>query len=71
MKFIVWKGAASRDFHHVFKEFDRSYKPDIFILLKPRVSGSHADDICVVSVYQTGCEWRQLISVGELDFLAG
>lgn len=45
---ICWncRGARSDDFIREMKEFMRSYKPIIILLMEPRRSGEIADEIC-------------------------
>lgn len=40
------QGSCSSEFCRGFKEYKRLFKPDIFCLLEPRTSGSHANSIC-------------------------
>ncbi|XP_021605634.1 uncharacterized protein LOC110610068 [Manihot esculenta] len=39
-------GAASSNFLRAFKEYNRIYKPKIFCLVEPRISGHSADNVC-------------------------
>ncbi|XVF54107.1 hypothetical protein PTKIN_Ptkin05aG0154200 [Pterospermum kingtungense] len=43
---LMDEGAASKEFIHALKGMLGKHKPVILGLLKPRVSGAHADDIC-------------------------
>lgn len=45
---ISWncQGATSPTFRRAFLEYKRLFKPDIFCIMEPRVSGTHADAIC-------------------------
>lgn len=44
-KIIVWncQGVASKKFHRVVKSFVNIHKPNMFVLLEPRVSGIKAE----------------------------
>ncbi|KAG8649340.1 hypothetical protein MANES_08G081422v8 [Manihot esculenta] len=45
---ISWncQGATSPTCRRAFLEYKRLFKPDIFCIMEPRVSGTHADAIC-------------------------
>ena len=44
----VWncRVAASSNFLRAFKEYNRIYKPQIFCLVEPRISGHSANNVC-------------------------
>ena len=63
MKLMVWncQGAASREFVRVLKDLLKHHKLDILGLLEPKVSGSHADEVCQKLGFK---EWIRVEAVG-------
>lgn len=47
-RIISWncRSAKNLAFHRSVKEMLRSFKPDVFIILEPRISGTEADAVC-------------------------
>lgn len=47
MSIFVWncQGAAANKFHTVLRSFIQGYKPDVVVLVEPRISGLHADKV--------------------------
>lgn len=60
---LIWncQGAAARAWYRVLKNMINKHKPDIVGLLEPRVSGTHADDICKNIGYEN---WIRVEAVG-------
>lgn len=63
MNLLVWncQGANSREMNRIIKEMIIKFRPSILGLLEPRVSGSHADDICNKMGYEN---WLRVEAVG-------
>ncbi|KAI9115451.1 hypothetical protein K1719_013770 [Acacia pycnantha] len=47
MSIITWncQGASDKKFPSIFKYFVASYKPDIFVIVEPKISGNKADKV--------------------------
>ncbi|XVF57141.1 hypothetical protein PTKIN_Ptkin06aG0180000 [Pterospermum kingtungense] len=54
-------GPASREFARVMKDMLRRYKPVLVGLLEPKISGSHADEICCNFGFD---QWLRVEAVG-------
>ncbi|XP_075499925.1 uncharacterized protein LOC142538495 [Primulina tabacum] len=63
MTLLVWncQGAASKELNCILKDLIKRNSPSILGLLEPRVSGSHADDICKKMGYSN---WLRVEAVG-------
>ncbi|XP_075508178.1 uncharacterized protein LOC142545090 [Primulina tabacum] len=63
MNLMVWncQGAASKELNRVLKDLIKKFNPSVLGLLEPRVSGSHADDICNKMGYDN---WLRVEAVG-------
>lgn len=61
MNLLVWncQGAASKETNLILKEMLTKFRPSILGLLEPRVSGSHADDICKRMGYENWLGLKQ------------
>lgn len=48
VRVLCWncRGALSGEFLREIREFMRKYKPEIIVLLEPRISGATADGVC-------------------------
>ncbi|XP_073304620.1 uncharacterized protein [Primulina huaijiensis] len=54
-------GAPSKELNRVLKDIIKKFNPSVLGLLEPRVSGSHADDICNKMGYDN---WLRVEAVG-------
>ncbi|XP_031099806.1 uncharacterized protein LOC116004005 [Ipomoea triloba] len=63
MNCLFWncQGAGGREFHRVLNNLIQTHKPSILGLVEPKVSGSHANSICMKLGYS---DWIRVEAVG-------